>query len=66
MQTGTIRTWIIDRGFGFAVPDDGGKEVFIHVLQTGGRELAIGQKVVFEIGMSERTGRPQAVNVKLI
>jgi cold shock protein len=66
MQTGIIRTWIIDRGFGFCVPDDGGEDVFVHVSQTGGRELATGQRVAFEIGVSERTGRPQAINVKVV
>jgi len=50
------------RGYGFIRPDDGGRDVFVHISQVAGRqELEVGQRVEFQV---RNTGRgPSAYNV---
>lgn len=43
---GTVKTYFPERGYGFIVPDNGGKEVFVHVKNTP-RPLVEGEKIVF-------------------
>lgn len=64
-QTGQVKCWLTDRGFGFIIPDGGGKDVFVHrrQLPRGVEELAAGDAVQFE---SEVTARGvQALRVML-
>jgi CspA family cold shock protein len=63
MRTGKIKFWNDDRGFGFITPDDGGA-MFVHISNVrSGSELAKGDRVTFEDGINERTGKTQAVRV---
>ena len=51
MATGTVKWFNKIKGFGFIVPDEGDKDVFVHitaVLESGLQELTEGQKVSFE------------------
>ncbi|GIU85008.1 MAG: putative cold shock protein A [Acidimicrobiales bacterium] len=53
MQTGTVKFFNNEKGYGFIVPDDGGADVFVHysnIEGAGFRTLTEGQKVEFEIG----------------
>ena len=65
-RTGFLRTWHEDRGFGFIMPQDGGKDVFVHItaVQAAGlRGLNDGQKVSYEVAMER--GKAAATNLKL-
>ena len=65
MPTGTVKFFNTTRGFGFISPDDGSKDVFVHisaVQRSGMDQLTEGQKVSFEIQQEQRG--PKAVDIK--
>ncbi len=60
MQTGTVKFYNEQKGYGFIQPDDGSKDVFVHVsaLKRAGLEmLSEGQKVSFDTEEDRRTGK---------
>ena len=68
MATGTVKWFNATKGFGFIQPDDGGKDVFVHISaveRAGLRELNEGQKLSYEIVPDKRTGRSSAGNLKV-
>jgi cold shock protein len=67
MTTGTVKWFNPDKGFGFIQPDNGGKDVFVHISAVeaaGMRSLAEGQKVTFDETPDRRTGKMAAENLK--
>jgi CspA family cold shock protein len=65
MTTGTVKFFNTTRGFGFITPDDGSKDVFVHITaveKAGMPHLAEGQKVTFEVQPDARG--PKAVNLQ--
>ncbi len=65
MTTGTVKFFNTTRGFGFISPDDGSKDVFVHISaveSAGIASLSEGQKVSFDIQPDERG--PKAVNLQ--
>jgi cold shock CspA family protein len=63
-RTGAVRWFNADRRFGSIIPDDGGKDVFVHLSQVaGGKVLHEGQRVSFVMGIGSK-GRPQAQDVQ--
>ena len=67
-QTGTVKFFNHSRGFGFITPDDGGKDVFVHVTaleKSGLPALDEGAKVTFDTEPDSRGKGPQAVNIQL-
>jgi CspA family cold shock protein len=64
MTTGTVKFFNTSKGFGFIAPEDGSKDVFVHIsaVQASGLEtLSDGQKVTFDIEPDKRGQR--AVNI---
>ncbi len=67
MSNGTVKWFNSTKGFGFIQPEDGGKDVFVHVSaveRAGLRGLNEGQRVSYEL-QNER-GRTAAVNLKAL
>ncbi len=65
MATGTVKFFNTTRGFGFISPEDGSKDVFVHISaveQSGMTSLNEGQKVTFDIEPDARG--PKAVNLQ--
>ncbi len=68
MATGTVKWFNADKGFGFIAPDEGGKDVFVHItaLREAGLEtLQDDQKVSYEL-QSGRDGRSSAGALQLL
>lgn len=64
MAKGTVKWFNAQKGFGFIIPEAGGKDVFMHVSGLGnGFVPADNQKVDYEMG-EDRNGRPVAEQVK--
>ena len=63
MNTGTVKFFNESKGFGFIVPDDGGKDVFVHINNLNGVSIAEGDKVSYDV--EEGRKGPNAVNVSV-
>jgi cold shock protein len=67
MDTGTVKWFNEQKGYGFIQPDNGNKDVFVHISaveRAGLRTLKEGQKVTFEIVTDKRTGKSSAGNLQ--
>ncbi len=66
MPTGTVKWFNATKGFGFIMPEGGGKDVFVHItaVQAAGmRGLDEGQRLSFEV--VEERGKAAAANLKV-
>ena len=68
MANGTVKWFNPTKGFGFIQPDEGSKDVFVHISaveRSGLQGLNDGQKVSFDIEAG-RDGRESATNLALV
>jgi CspA family cold shock protein len=67
MSIGTVKWFNATKGYGFIQPEDGGKDVFVHISaveRSGMGTLSEGQRVDFESQRDQRTGKVAASNLK--
>jgi cold shock protein len=67
MSSGTVKWFNGQKGFGFIQPDDGGKDVFVHISaveRAGLSNLNEGQKITFDVVADRRTGKSAADNLR--
>lgn len=65
--TGVVKWFNSTKGYGFITPEDGGKDVFVHVSsveKAGLRGLEEAQKVSYEVATNN--GKTSAVNLKIL
>ena len=69
MQTGTVKWFNGQKGFGFIQPEGGGSDVFVHISaveRAGMTSLAEGQKVSFELEKDPRSGKTSAGQLQAV
>jgi len=68
MSTGTVKFFNTTKGFGFIQPDDGSKDVFVHISaveRAGLGSLSENQKISFDLEKGNN-GKTSAANLKLV
>jgi len=63
MSNGTVKFFNDSKGFGFITPDDGGKDVFVHINGLNGENITEGDKVSYDVEQGKKG--LNAVNVVL-
>ncbi|WP_298359564.1 cold-shock protein [Rhodoblastus sp.] len=69
MATGVVKWFNAQKGYGFIQPDDGSKDVFVHISaveQAGLAGLNEGQKISFELTADRRTGKSSASRLQTV
>ena len=67
MSQRTVKWFNATKGFGFIQPDDGSKDVFVHVSaieRAGLRGLTEGQRIAYDLVADRRTGKSSADNLR--
>jgi CspA family cold shock protein len=65
-MAGTVKFFNAERGYGFIKPDDGGRDVFVHVTaveRAGLKSLTEGQRISFDVEPDKKGKGPKAVNL---
>lgn len=68
-QSGTVKFYNTQKGYGFITPDDGSKDVFVHVTaieRSGLGDLAEGVRISFDTEPDKRGKGPKAVNLQQV
>ena len=67
MSIGTVKWFNAQKGYGFIQPEDGSKDVFVHISaveRAGMSTLQEGQKLSFEVVVDRRTGKSAAESLR--
>ncbi len=65
-MVGVVKFFHSERGYGFIKPDDGGRDVFVHITaveRAGLKSLNEGQRITFDIEPDKKGKGPKAVNL---
>lgn len=66
--SGTIKFFDVNKGYGFIKPDDGGRDIFVHITALeaiGLQSLTEGQRITYEIEPDKKGKGPKAVNLQV-
>ena len=69
MSNGTVKWFNAQKGFGFIQPEDGGKDVFVHISaveRAGMYDLKEGQKLTYEVQVSPKNGKEAAESLQVV
>jgi CspA family cold shock protein len=67
-QQGSVKFFNSDKGYGFIKPDDGGRDIFVHITaveRAGLQSLNEGQRVSYEIEPDKKGKGPKAVDLQI-
>ena len=65
-MTGTVKFFNGERGYGFITPNDGGRDVFVHITaleRAGLKSLIEGQRISYDVEPDKKGKGPKAVNL---
>jgi CspA family cold shock protein len=65
-MTGTVKFFNGERGYGFIAPNDGGRDVFVHITaveRAGLKSLIEGQRISYDVEPDKKGKGPKAVNL---
>ncbi len=68
MESGTVKFYNDQKGYGFIAPDNGNKDVFVHATaleRAGIHGLSEGQKVSFDTEIDQRSGKTAVANIQV-
>ena len=68
MAIGTVKWFNTSKGYGFIQPEDGGKDVFVHISaveRAGLNGLNEGQKISYDVEPDKKGKGPKAINLKV-
>ena len=66
---GIVKFFNGEKGYGFIKPDDGSRDIFVHVTaveQAGLQALSEGQKIAYEVEPDKKGKGPKAVNLQVL
>ena len=66
MAQGTVKWFNATKGYGFIMPQDGGKDVFVHITaveRAGLKDLTEGQRITFDVEPDKKGKGPKAVDL---
>ncbi len=69
MQRGTVKFFNLAKGYGVLRPDEGGDDIFVHVIQLGKSgitSLDRGHRVEFDLELDPRSGKFRATNLRVV
>ncbi|MDP4152977.1 MAG: cold-shock protein [Bacillota bacterium] len=69
MNSGTVKWFNAEKGFGFISSNEGGDDVFVHfsaIVSNGYKSLSEGQKVTYDVEKDPRNGKIKASNVNVV